>query len=209
MMAIALTTNARFKQGYARCVGYSLLGAAAIHFLLFLFFPAFDFPPVEIEVPPPPIIVLPDDVVVPPEPGEVIGPPLEIVPAADGELIDDVELQPNVYRGFSEIPVPTASPLEEAREFYPFDEAPVLITYVTPVYPELMRQAGIEGTVYLLVLVGADGSVRRVSVLQSDVTPAMERAAMAAAKRFLFRPAKQGAFCVEAQMMVPVVFSLH
>lgn len=208
-MAIAITSNARFKQGYMRYVGYSSLGAVVIHFLIFYFIPSFDFALMTIEVPPPPFISLPDDVVVPPEPDQVMGPPLEIIPAAAGELIEDVVLPPNVYGDFSEFLEPSAASHGKAKEFYPFDEAPELIKSVTPVYPELMRQAGIEGMVNLLVLVGDDGTVLRVSVLQSDVTPVMERAAMAAVKQFLFRPAKQGVFSVKARMMVPIVFSLH
>lgn len=208
-MAIVVTSNARFKQGYSRYVRYSLFGAVAIHFLLFYFFPPFDFAPMETFVPPPPIVLFPDDVVVPPEPDEIIGPPLEIIPAADGEHVDDVVLPPNVHKDFRGFIEPPAISQEGAQEFYTFDERPELVKAVAPVYPELMRQAGIEGTVNLLVLVAEDGSVLEVSVLWSDVTPVMERAAVMAAKQFLFRPAKQGSFTVKARMMVPVVFSLH
>ncbi len=100
-------------------------------------------------------------------------------------------------------------PADQAQEFYAFDEAPVLIRFVNPVYPDLARQAGIEGTVELEVLVGVDGKVVEVSVLRSDVTTAMEKAAEQAAMQFLFKPAKQRTVPVEARIAVPIRFKLH
>ena len=85
----------------------------------------------------------------------------------------------------------------------------MLIKYVSPRYPDLARQAGIEGTVLLRVLVGKDGKVVSANVLQSDVTPMMEKAAVAAAKQFRFKPAKQRTVPVKATMMVPIRFKLH
>jgi periplasmic protein TonB len=100
-------------------------------------------------------------------------------------------------------------PADQAQEFYAFDEAPVLIRFVNPVYPDLARQAGIEGTVLLDVLVGDDGKVIEATVAQSDVTTAMEKAAEQAAMQFLFKPAKQRTVPVEAHIAVPIRFKLH
>ena len=61
----------------------------------------------------------------------------------------------------------------------------------------------------LNVLVGDDGKVMQVSVIQSDVTPAMEKSAMEAAKQFLFKPAKQRTVPVKARMAIPIRFKLH
>jgi TonB family protein len=41
------------------------------------------------------------------------------------------------------------------------------------------------------------------------VTPAMEKAAMEAAKQFLFKPAKQRTVPVKARMAIPIRFKLH
>lgn len=210
MVAVAITSNARFKQGYTRHLRYAFFVAVSIHLLLFYFSPPFDFKPYIIfEGPPTTEIVYPPEIELPPLPDEVARPLKEIIPSDDGEDVDDVDIPPNVYPKFPKVLIPAAEEQEKVQEFYPFDEPPALIRAVSPMYPELMRQAGIEGTVDLLVLVGEDGTVLRVSVLQSDVTPAMERAAIAAAKQFLFRPAKQGVFSVKAQMKVPIVFKLR
>ncbi len=209
MVAIAITSNASFKQEYARCLRYSFFAAVAIHLLLFYYCPQFDFKPLVIPEVPVTTFVPSPKYKIPPKPEPVKDPVVNIIPAENGEEETDADIRPNVYRDFDEFLEPSTDTEEKAKEFYPFDEAPELIKSVTPVYPELMRQAGIEGMVNLLVLVGDDGTVLRVSVLRSDVTPVMERAAMAAVKKFLFRPAKQGSFSVKARMMVPIVFSLH
>jgi len=61
----------------------------------------------------------------------------------------------------------------------------------------------------LRVVVGVDGKVESASVIQSDCTPAMEKAAIAAARQFLFKPAKQRTVPVRASMAVPIRFKLH
>jgi protein TonB len=100
-------------------------------------------------------------------------------------------------------------PPEQAQEFYAFDEPPVLLRSQNPVYPELARQAGIEGTVLLNVLVTEDGKVADVSVMQSDVTSAMEKAAEDAVMHFIFKPAKQRTVPVAAHIAVPIRFKIH
>jgi len=74
---------------------------------------------------------------------------------------------------------------------------------------QLAREAGIEGTVAVSVLVSEEGKVLSASVLSSDVTPAMEKAALEAAKKCRFRPAKQRTVAVKAHVMIPFQFQLH
>ncbi len=100
-------------------------------------------------------------------------------------------------------------PPEQAQEFYAFDEPPVLLRSQNPIYPELARQAGIEGTVLLNVLVTEEGKVAEVSVIQSDVTTAMEKAAEDAVMHFVFKPAKQRTVPVAAHIAVPIRFKIH
>jgi len=59
------------------------------------------------------------------------------------------------------------------------------------------------------VLVGEDGKVIRAEVIDSDVTPAMEKAAVEAARRCRFKPAKQRTVPVKAQVMIPFQFKLN
>ena len=100
-------------------------------------------------------------------------------------------------------------PPEQAQEFYAFDEPPILLRSQNPVYPDLARQAGIEGTVLINALVTEDGKVAEVSVIQSDVTSAMNKAAEDAVMHFIFKPAKQRTVPVPANIAVPIRFKIH
>ena len=74
-------------------------------------------------------------------------------------------------------------------------------------YPELPRQAGIEGTVQLKVFVTRAGKVKQAVAMEGpDV---FFDAAIAAAKTALFAPAKQGDKPVDVWVMIPVTFKLH
>ena len=67
---------------------------------------------------------------------------------------------------------------------------PRLVSAVTPLYPESLRQQSIEGTVRVRLVVGADGSVENVSVAESSGYEAMDTAAVNAAYDYRFSPAE-------------------
>lgn len=208
-MALVAVENAKFKKGYTRYLRNSLWGAIAIHFLLFYFTPQFEFKPYVLREEYFEAIDLPEQFDIPPPPQEVAQPAIPME-AAEGEEVDDeAEIAPTSFDRIEDVPPPPPPPSEQAREFYAFDEPPVLVRYVSPKYPDLARQAGIEGTVLIRVLVGEDGKVINASIIQSDVTPAMEKAGLEAAKKFLFKPAKQRTVPVKAHMAVPIRFKLH
>ncbi len=208
-MALVAVENVRFKKGYNRYLRNALYGAIVIHFLIFYFSPQFEFKPYVLREEYFEAIELPEQFDIPPPPQEVAQPAIPME-AAEGEEVDEeADIAPTTFDDIESLPPPPPPPSEQAQEFYAFDEPPVLIKYVSPKYPDLARQAGIEGTVLLSVLVGEDGKVISARVLQSDVTPAMEKNAIQAVKRFLFKPAKQRTVPVKATMMVPIRFKLH
>ena len=88
-----------------------------------------------------------------------------------------------------------------------FDELPVLIRIDPPVYPQMVRDAGIDGTVDVEVLIGRNGRVKEArAVSGSDV---LHAAAVAAARTAVFKPALQGTRPVEVRIVIPIVFQLH
>jgi protein TonB len=72
----------------------------------------------------------------------------------------------------------------------------------------LAQQAGIEGTVVVKAVINEKGTVLDASVLSSDVTPSMEKAALRAARECRFEPAKQGSVPVKATVIIPFDFRL-
>jgi protein TonB len=76
-----------------------------------------------------------------------------------------------------------------------------------PEYPDLARQAQVEGVVVLRVLVERDGSVGEIVVERS--VPLMDEAAITAVRRWVFSPARTGDHPVKAWVLVPFRFRLR
>jgi ergothioneine biosynthesis protein EgtB len=77
-----------------------------------------------------------------------------------------------------------------------------------PDYPAESRRRGEEGVVRLLLRVGAEGQVEQAEVVASSGHPALDRAAVAAARRWRFRPASQAGLPVAATLATAVHFRL-
>ena len=84
----------------------------------------------------------------------------------------------------------------------------MVVTSVSPAYPPLAVKAGIEGKVWVKVLVGKDGQVQEASVDRSTAD-ILNEAALAAARQFLFTPGvmNNGPVCV--WVMIPFTFKLR
>ena len=208
-MAVVAVENQKFKAGYNKYLRNSLYLTLVLHFVGIYFSPPFEFKPYVLKEQEFIVIETAEDFELPPPPKEIDQPVVPIA-AEEGEEVDeDTEIAPTSFDRIENLPPPPPPPSDTRSEFYAFDEPPVLIRYVAPSYPALARQAGIEGMVLLRVVVGTDGKVESASVIQSDVTPAMEKAAIAAARKFIFKPAKQRTVPVRASMAVPIRFKLH
>lgn len=109
--------------------------------------------------------------------------------------------------GNDSLVVDTSDKMPKPGEFVPFDELPVLLSVQPPVYPEMVREAGIDGTVTVQVLVGKDGKVKQAQAV--DGPAPLRPAGVASAKTAIFKPALQGTSPVEVWVMVPITFQLN
>jgi protein TonB len=90
------------------------------------------------------------------------------------------------------------------------ERTPEVVRTVKPEYPEIPKKAGIEGKVYLQLLIDHDGHVMRVEVARSSGNSALDEAAVDAAKKILFTPAiAPGGKTVRVWVSYPVTFSLR
>lgn len=206
-----LTVNAKFKEDYRLYIGRAVIAALAIHFALFYLVPPFTFTPYRMAEKPvialvemePVEIQLIDDI-------PVLTPHIAFVEkSGESEGEDEPRfprtMTPDIFkRSFLAPVIRGAIPV-----YHAFDKSPVLIRSIRPEYPELARLAGIEGDVLIKALLGTDGRVISVLVIESSVTGEMEKSALAAVKQFLFEPALQGVVPVEASIAVPVSFRLN
>lgn len=87
------------------------------------------------------------------------------------------------------------------------DVMPTLISRKDPHYPETALKAGIEGMVYVKILVGTDGKPMQVDVVKSDAE-VLNAAAVDAAKQFVFTPASKDNKPVDVWVTVPFKFKL-
>jgi TonB family protein len=151
---------------------------------------------------------------VPPDPGP-------LVPVEDALITPDAPASIEPGRGIVEGP-PGAGETGDARgtpggggpeglpaqgEFVYYEVAPVAVQKVVPDYPAIAQQAGIEGTVKLLVLVGRDGHVADATVQTS--IPMLDDAALSAVRRWRFSPALSSGHPVAVWIALPVTFTLH
>lgn len=77
-----------------------------------------------------------------------------------------------------------------------------------PNYPAAARRRGDQGTVYVRVLVTANGHAGSVGLEKSSGHPSLDEAALTAVKSWRFVPAKQGDKAIDSPYVVPLVFRL-
>jgi protein TonB len=77
-----------------------------------------------------------------------------------------------------------------------------------PNYPVAARRRGDQGTVYVKVLVTAEGLAGSVGLEKSSGHPSLDEAALAAVRAWRFVPAKQGDKAIDSPYVVPLVFRL-
>jgi TonB family protein len=79
-----------------------------------------------------------------------------------------------------------------------------LVKMVRPTYPESAKQAHIEGTVLLMCLIGADGSVKKMDVVKGHEL--LVPAAIEAVSQWKYEPVKVNGKAVEADTSVRITF---
>jgi protein TonB len=93
---------------------------------------------------------------------------------------------PSVPRTVAESAEPKSAPAAPAGP-----ATPVALERVAPTYPESARRSGAEGAVQVRLVIAGDGTVREAEVLVSSGAVALDRAAVAALRRWRFEPSPQ------------------
>lgn len=207
-IAAVLSANDVFKLRYPRYLKGAILAALAMTALFTWLWPGYQAQPyqarreetiiIEIETEAP--------VIAPPRPIEAprLPPVVEPARADDPDAEDTIpELFPFDY------PFTEPAPGGMGEEGFVASSAlPELVAFAKADYPELARRARIEGTVVIEVLVTAGGGVGHASILQS-VHPLLDKAAMAAALRCRFTPARQRELAVPVRVAIPYRFRMN
>ncbi len=102
---------------------------------------------------------------------------------------------------------PSDDDMPKFGDYVYVEELPEAVTRVPPIYPDLAREAGVDGTVMVQALVGKDGKVKDVRVVKS--IPMLDENAKSAVRQWVFKPALSNNKPVAVWVGVPVKFSLH
>ncbi len=165
-------------------------------------------PPLTQDAPPPQVNVTqpvaPPTAAVPVPVPEAEAPPEQTIASQE----DIAQTTPSVASGDGDMVVaPPSEDLPKFGDYVYVEELPEAITRVQPVYPDLAREAGVDGTVLVQALVGKDGKVKDTKVVKSIAM--LDAAAEAAVKQWVFKPALSNNKPVAVWVAVPVKFSLH
>ena len=126
------------------------------------------------------------------------------VPGGTGSLGTDFTLRSLLEGGpASVVKLPPPPRPLRVSELTPGD----IVNRVQPVYPPLARSANVQGTVVIHALIGRDGRVQSLRVLNGH--PMLAQAALDAVRQWRFRPYRLNGEAVEVETEVTVNFVLN
>jgi periplasmic protein TonB len=209
LYSTSLSANDAFKVQYPRYIKAAILAALCLTALFVWLWPGYEAEPYQLREKEEMVWVEledPVDVIKPPAP---IAPPriipdITVAKIGDPDIID-IDWPDN---GFWD-PVPVA-PVDPSiyNDFVSSSALPQLKFQAKADYPEIARRMRVEGTVMVHVLVGPSGGVDQ-AVIMNSVHPTLDRAALVAAKKCRFTPAKQRQLKVKAWVAIPFRFKMN
>lgn len=119
--------------------------------------------------------------------------------------------EPGTFEAFAPpaLPAPADEALPVFGEHQVVDVLPNALRRVRPEYPDLARQAGVEGLVIVHALVGRDGRVVELRLDPGHRIPLLDTAAMDAVRGWRFTPALTNGRAVPAWVAVRLRFTLN
>ena len=131
------------------------------------------------------------------------------VASEDEFFDDDITIEDTELEDFADWEPPDAGGAP-SEEFIPYDQAPVprIPLGDLVIYPELAKEAGIEGKVYIKAFINIKGSVVSAKVLKGVPNTGLDEAAIKAVKKSRWYPARQRDKKVGVWITIPIDFSL-
>ena len=131
------------------------------------------------------------------------------VPEDDEFFEEEIEFQDTDFDSWDDWDAPDASAGPNIK-FIPFDKAPTPKRGmgIKPIYPEIAKEAGIEGTVYIQAFIDVNGNVTQAIVQKGVPNTGLDEAAKAAVEASKWKPARQREKKVGVWITIPVRFEL-
>jgi protein TonB len=201
-----VTANAELKSKYNKYLEIGFLMAILIHAVAFAFWPEYVPSVYKLREEKIEVVDVPPEIEIPPPPEEIARPEVAVEVEASDEASEEETIAPTFLDAQNLPPAPPPPP-PEPTVFFAFDTYPVVKHREEPKYPELARKAEVEGTVTVMVTIDEQGNVISAWIADSSAE-VLNEAALAAAYKFKFTPAKQRDVPVKATISIPFRFSL-
>ena len=132
------------------------------------------------------------------------------IEADEESEIDTLDFMDTDIEGFGDWGAPPPPPSTNNRpKWVQYDQAPTPKKQLKPKYPNICRQAGIEGTVVLSFWVDETGTVDQSSIQVLQSVPCLDQVCIDAVKKSKWRPARQGKEKVGVYLTKTFNFSLE
>ncbi|MCK4530532.1 MAG: TonB family protein [Candidatus Marinimicrobia bacterium] len=140
------------------------------------------------------------------------------VMSEDEEISEDFTIDDMDFDDYEALDAPPPPPSDGSGgivvEFIAYDEPPTPIggqaaISRNTVYPEIAKEAGIEGQVVVQAFINANGVVEHCLILKGMSGTGLDEAAIKAIKKTKFKPAKQRDRNVGVWISIPVTFRLN
>lgn len=136
------------------------------------------------------------------------------VMSEDPDFDTEITLEDMDFDVYPDVNVPPPAPKGSKSDsvvFVPYDEAPEVIGSIVAniVYPEIAKEAGIEGTVIVQSYIDEKGIVQKGIIMKGMPGTGLDEAAMSAIKMTKFKPALQRDRAVGVWLAIPVTFKLN
>ncbi len=212
------TKNDRFKKSFGSRLWSSMIAATVFHFMLFYFWPTqtaadTSFTADELEV----IDVLPE-IEIPPPPEAISRPATPVM--ALTEIDDDITIAPTTFADNPPdlSPPPTddgGADLSGAPVFTPMTVRPEVRNRseveaaLTRLYPAVLRDSGIGGTVMVWFLISEEGTVVDRRIFEGSGHTQLDEAALEVADIFRFTPALYRDEVIPVWTQFPIIFQVE
>jgi protein TonB len=147
----------------------------------------------------------------PPQLEKIAEPPKVAKPSVPVAAASEAEVQATTVEAttFTEVTKKTEETDIPIVAFWKVEVKPNPIDIPKPVYPDLARNAGIEGQCVVEALVDVDGSIIEARIIKSSGNQSLDAAAVEAAYKAKFTPAKQRDKAVRVWVSIPYRFTLQ
>lgn len=133
-------------------------------------------------------------------------------PVPDTQAIAETMLdQAHVSGDSKELVITSGNQTNSALDIIPYykvEVKPMPISIPKPEYPELAKKVRAEGQVVVMAVVDIDGSIMSAQISQSSGNPQLDEAAIFAARKARFTPAKQHDRLIRVWVSIPYQFRL-